>query len=285
VVAPSFVFGKLLRRMHSLRQAYPIPDELRGWSWDKPPVKPRAYLSLGIYEVASYCPTRRDVWLKRFCGATPTEIPAMKLGLDVHEVISSVISSVRRYVVLNDIEVIDPSIVDEVLRKYEEREWFKMLRHLAMITYHVLVSDYLWFKHGNGGQPFLGWLSEVRVDGSPIGLSSNLRVDAIVSGNLIIDFKVGRRYENHELALAGYALAIEANTEVPIDYGFLIYIIPNGNIRIDVKPVYVGPDIRRDFIDARDEVIDMILSEKEPPKSPTCPYTCPFKHACTGGKA
>ena len=285
MVVPSFVFGRLLRRMHTLRQSYPIPDELRGWSWDRPPVKPRAYLGLSIYEVTSYCPTRRDVWLRRFSEVKPSEIPAMKLGLDVHEVISSVISSVSKYALLNDVEIIDPSIVDEVLRKYEGREWFKILKRIAMITHHILVSDYLWFKHGNGGQPFLGWLSEVRVDGSPIGLSSNLRVDAIVSGNLIIDFKVSRRYENHELALAGYALAIEANTEVPIDYGFLIYIVPNGNIRIDIKPVYIGPDIRRDFIDARDEVIDMILSEKEPPRSLTCPHTCPFKHACVGGKA
>jgi len=122
MVVPSFVFGRLLRRMHSLRQAYPIPDELRGWSWDKPPVKPRAYLGLSIYEVASYCPTRRDVWLRRFSGVTPSEIPAMKLGLDVHEVISSVISSVGRYAVLNDVETIDSSIVDEILRKYEGRE-------------------------------------------------------------------------------------------------------------------------------------------------------------------
>ena len=284
MVVPSLVFGRLLRRLHSLREAYPVPDELRGWSWDRPPVKPRAYLGLGMYEVASYCPTRRDVWLRRFEGITPTETPAMRLGLDVHEVVTSVINNVRRYVIINGAESIDQGIIDEVLRRYEGREWFRLLRDVAVITYHVLVNDYLWFKHGNGGQPFLGWLSEVRVDGSPIGLSSNLRVDAIVSGNLIVDFKVGRRHEVHELALAGYALAIEANTEVPIDYGFLIYIIPNGNVRIDVKPVYIGPDLRRDFIDARDEIIDMVLSEKTPPKAPSCPQTCPFRHVCMGGR-
>ena len=57
----------------------------------------------------------------------------------------------------------------------------------------------------------------MRIDGSLIGLSPNLRVDALVSGNLIIDFKVGRKFENHELALAAYTLALEANLEVRVD--------------------------------------------------------------------
>ena len=123
----------------------------------------------------------------------------------------------------------------------------------------------------------------MRIDGSLIGLSPNLRVDALVSGNLIIDFKVGRKFENHELALAAYALALEANLEVPIDYGFIVYIAPNGRSKVSVKAVYIDSDLRRDFIDARNEVIDMLLSEREPPKALTCPQTCPYRQYCLGG--
>jgi len=283
VVVPSFVFGRLLRRLHLLSSSYPVSEELRGWCWDRPPIKPRAYLGLGVYDVASYCPTRRDAWLRRVCRVRPQEVASLRLGSDVHEVISSVVSTVRTYAALSNLWECDLSVVESVLKRYDSREWFSVLKDIAYITYYTLMSDYVWSTYGVGHQPFLGWLSEVRVDGSLIGLSPNLRVDALVSGNLIIDFKVGRKFENHELALAAYALALEANLEVPIDYGFIVYIAPNGRSKVSVKAVYIDSDLRRDFIDARNEVIDMLLSEREPPKALTCPQTCPYRQYCLGG--
>jgi len=283
VVVPSFVFGKLLRRLHSISSSYPISEELRGWCWDKPPVRPRASLGLSVYDVASYCPTRRDVWLRRVRRVRPQEVSALRLGSDVHEVISNVANAVRTYAVLGNLWECDSGVISGILERFKSRGWFNVLRDIAYITYFTLMSDYVWSAHGQGAQPFLGWLSEVRVDGSPIGLSPNLRVDALVSGNLVIDFKVGRRFENHDLALAAYALALEANLEVPIDYGFIVYITPNGLSKVSVRAVYIDSDLRRDFIDSRDEAIDMLLSEREPPKALSCPQTCPYRQYCAGG--
>ncbi|WP_434731272.1 CRISPR-associated protein Cas4 [Thermogladius sp. KZ2Tp1] len=36
-----------VRRLYAWSRADPVEEELRGWSWDRPPVKPRAYLGLG----------------------------------------------------------------------------------------------------------------------------------------------------------------------------------------------------------------------------------------------
>jgi len=283
VVVPSFVFRRWLRRLHSKSSSYPVSEELRGWCWSSPPVRPRAYLGLSVSDVASYCSTRRDVWLRRVRRVRPQEVGALRLGSDVHEVISRVAGAVRTYAVLGNFWECNPGIVDGILEDFRGREWFDVLREVGYITYYTLMSDYVWSVHGQGLQPFLGWLSEVRVDGSPIGLSPNLRVDAIVSGNLVIDFKVGRRYESHDLALTAYAMALEANLEVPVDYGFIVYITPNGTSKVSVKGLYIDSDLRRDLIDSRDEVIDMLLSEREPPKALSCPQTCPYRQYCGGG--
>ena len=44
----------------------PVAEELRGWSWHQPPLKPVYDRPLGVYEVAGkYCPTGRDLFLRR----------------------------------------------------------------------------------------------------------------------------------------------------------------------------------------------------------------------------
>lgn len=286
MVVPSFVFVRLLRGLRRLSSSYPVSPELRGWCWDREPLRCRAFFGLGIYDVASYCPSRRDVWLRRVAGVRGSDVPSLRLGSDVHEVISLVVNGLRRCCYLDDLWSCS-DVVDAVLRRFEGREWFCVLKDVAYITYHTLMSEYVWSRYGVGHQPLLELISEVRIDGPPLGLSPNLRVDALASGGLVIDFKVGKYHENHELALAGYALALEANLEVPIDYGFLVYIQPNGNgeLKISVKGIYIDSDLRRDFIDARDEVIDMLVSGKEPPKPPTCHSTCPYRSYCLGDRS
>jgi len=50
-----------------------------------------------------------------------------------------------------------------------------------------------------------------------------VRADAVVHG-AVLEVKVGERSDRHALALAGYALAIEADEEVPVDAGLLVYV-------------------------------------------------------------
>ncbi len=261
-----------LRRLHRLMEQDPVEDGLRGWSWDRPPLRPRAYLGLGVSEVAyRYCPTMRDIYLRRSGVRVPAS-RAMENGSLIHAVFHAASEDVRRELVLG-------------LRGWEayeklangagerltglgvdlgEKSWLMDLyKSLAM----AWCSEERW-----------GLFTEYRVDGSPLGLSRNLRADGLAEGGVVVEVKYGRPVGFHSLALAGYALALEADMEVPFDYGLLIYVRRVGDRSIvSWSPVYISPALRHDFIEARDEVMDMLLSDREPPRSTGCPETCPFR--------
>jgi len=57
--------------------------------------------------------------------------------------------------------------------------------------------------------PAMALFCELRVDSSPIGLSSSMRVDAIPMANIVVDLKTDKKSVVHEVALAAYALALE----------------------------------------------------------------------------
>ncbi len=280
---PTYVILRELRRLHLRRFQDPIDESLRGWNWDRPPVKPRAYLGLTVSEVASYCITRRDVWLRRIAKAIPEGNEVLKLGSLTHDVIHTTIEYVRKYVA-NDSDALSAydDVVSGVLKAVTIPEqisgWVvNLVKHIAL----QLLAEASWSAVGDGISPWIPWISEVRVDGSLIGLSKNLRVDALTGSNIVVDFKLARPSENHKIAVAAYAMALESNLEVPIDYALIIYI--NGlekAPRISIESIYLSSDVRKEFIDARDDIIDMIITEREPPKANTCSASCPFKNYC-----
>ncbi len=280
MVVKSDVVFRWVRLLRSKFESYVVDEELRGWSWVRPPLRPRAHLGLNVYDVASYCPTRRDVWLRRVIGVKTQPTPQMRCGLEVHNVISGVISAIRSTLSSGDQELTFrrvKKLIESIARSSVNPN---LVKEVGWLTYHTLASEYMWYERGGSAQPALLWLNEVRVDGIPLGLSNGLRIDALPIANIVVDFKVGKRHENHDLMLAIYALSLEANLEIPVDYGLIIYLNWDSKLNVDTRGVYIGPDIRREFIDARDEVIDMLLSEKEPPKARECMSSCPYAGFC-----
>jgi len=280
---------KTLRRLYWAAKQDPVDEDLRGWCWDKPPIKPRAYLGLGVSEVSSkYCPTRRDVWLRRVAKVKPKLTDQLCIGRVVHEIIHRVFSEARKMLILgypgwSVYEELSTKIPD-ILRGLDINgdEWATDFYKTLLLT---VASEAEEAQAVNGSIPAIGWIpwiTECKVDGTYIGLSSSLSVDALTEGGVIVEIKYGKPMDFHKLSLAGYSLALEANLEIPFDYGILVYIngIPYGRPRIHVKPVYISNELRRWFLDERDEIIDMILSEEEPPKPTTCPVNCPFKEVC-----
>jgi CRISPR-associated protein Csa1 len=118
------------------------------------------------------------------------------------------------------------------------------------------------------------------VNGSLLGLSRNLRVDALFPGSIVAEFKYGLDREDYEVALAGYAMALESFLEIPVDYGVIVVVNGSDTPRISARPVYISNTLRQRFIEARDEAVDIILSEVPPEKPLQCPATCPFKEFC-----
>ena len=274
---------KTLRRLYNWARNDPVDEELRGWNWDSPPLKPRAYLELGVSEVAGkYCDTRRDIWLKRKASIQPQHVETLAKGKMVHEAIAHALREAWR----NLARGTDPwdayEYAREKWRKIETNGDSDMVRKIYKATLLTLLGEvaYETLVHGTRNLPVT--ISEYRVDGSNLGLSHSLSVDVVGEAGIIIDYKTGAPRDFHKLTITGYALALEADYETPHDYGLIVYvnISDNHNPRIHLRPVYVNSHLRRWFIAERDEIIDMLLENREPPISSNCPTQCPYYAVC-----
>ena len=279
-----------LKKLHTIRARDPVPEELRGWSHNTPPVKPRAYLGLGVGEIAyRYCETKRDLYLRRVLGIKGDSGKAPLVnGAAIHKIFSEASRGVRKLALLGkpgpeiyeELSKEAPRIASTTCPEDLRITCEKIYRYLALMWSAEIAKARIAY----GSQDAAGlipWITELRVDGTLVGLSDRLSVDAIAEASIVIEIKTGQKKNFHKLALAGYALALESSLETPIDYGVLIYINPVGEEpEITLESHYISPDTRKEFIDARDEAIDMILSSKDPGIARNCPETCPFLEIC-----
>lgn len=260
---------KMLRRLHAYRDRDPIPSSLRGWSYDQPPVRPRAYMNLGVSEIAygSKCGWRH-LWLRHKAGVKPEATEAMSNGMWAHIAFHTAARDVRRLLARG----YKPWLVLEKLLSRRPQWYRDSLPRWVLDLYRYLVVSWAGeaaghtLYYGGVGVGFMPWLTEYRVDGSPLGLSKRLRVDAIGESGIVVEVKLGYPTWWHKIAVAGYALALESSLEAPIDYGLVIGVIINGGLRLEVEPVYIASYLREEFLRARDEAIDVLLSDYEPPQ-------------------
>jgi len=273
-----------LRRLHSYRASDPIEEELRGWNYHMPPIKPRRYFSLSMSDVAyKYCLTKRDVYLRKVLKVQGEQKPALALGQAVHDVIKHVSDELAKLSAsgLKPWDALEILFMKsrKVAREVCPQQFIKYCEEVYKAYALDILSD------TSDSTSFLPVISEFKVDGSPLGLSPRLSVDAIVQLSFVVEFKVGSFQEFHKLALAGYALALESALELPIDFGALIYVNGiNSSPEFKLEVNYISPDLRKEFLDARDEIIDMLSQEKDPGMPVTCSPSCPFLGYCRGSK-
>jgi len=267
---------KALKKLQSIRADDPVDEDLRGWNWHKPPVKPRAYLDLAVSEIVyRFCSTKRDLWLRRVGGVKPVLTEVMRRGIAIHEAIHRSAKEVGKAIAIG--------LTPWRAYEYAVSRWRRVSREIGVCDRYVedvyRLSTFMWASLAaelNGSTP----LTEYMVNGSLLGLSRNLRVDALFPGSIVAEFKYGLDREDYEVALAGYAMALESFLEIPVDYGVIVVVNGSDTPRISARPVYISNTLRQRFIEARDEAVDIILSEVPPEKPLQCPATCPFKEFC-----
>ena len=283
---------KGLRKLHPIRARDPVPEELRGWSYHTPPVRPRAYLGLSMWEAAyRYCDSKRDLYLKRVVKAKGDyDKPQLSYGNSIHRVVARA-SRDARSVLMDAYDPVDvltkllsesKAVAEEICGSSSGYSEFcaKLYRYLILMWSAEIVKARI--SYGGDALGWIPWISEVRVDGTAIGLSDRLSIDAIMDLSLILEIKTGQRQYFHKLALAGYALAVESSLEIPIDYGALIYVngFSQNEPEIRVETIYISPDLRKEFIDQRDEAIDIVITGSDPGLASNCPQSCPFLEIC-----
>ena len=300
---------KIYRYVKDLHKDDVISDEYRGWNWSSGKLSsPSENIYLSVSEVANrYCPNYRDIYLKKIAKiSSPITFRSVR-GLVYHQVSAETLTLIKSYLYANGIVsgykivsdlVDDDKVVSKVVKnldisKYVSTSDAKRLKKNAMSLYRYLIlqsssavdrviasTKYLMLD--SIVNHVIPDIVEMRIDGRLIGLSPELRVDMYL-GKIIADLKTGDKRPFHKYSVTGYALALEADKEIPIDYGLIIYLsVEDDLVKIDKEMYYIGDELRDEFIQIRDEVFEVIESGRDPGIPVDCPSYCVYYNVCHG---
>ena len=308
--AGSFI-GRFLEESKTLE----VADELRGFS-DSPATKPGADMQLPLYMVASrYCPTARDVYLKYVKKAVSEATFPLVVGRFFHAVLAAVVPLAKKYIYssgvnydfdlltylresaeryiesilkvsASDLTLIDN--LDRVTKKLHQLWNFQSLQLAASVD--IVLSKFQSIEADALVSKAIPIAVEQRLDGSRIGLSKHLSVDALqVPQTVIMDVKTGRPQDFHALTVTGYAMAYEAEFEKPVNLGIVIYpqffnfkSVPY----VDKKPILITNELREKFLQERNEKAGIVISERDPGiadeviEPGACPLSCGYYKIC-----
>ncbi|WP_218042141.1 type I-A CRISPR-associated protein Cas4/Csa1 [Infirmifilum lucidum] len=237
--------------------------ELRGWRLEL--VGPRRGFMPTVSEVSSPCPSKRDVYLRRVRGLKPASDGVLLAGRVFHEAFLEPFRVVLRA---------GPSL--ERLAGAKARLLRGAPRELRSAASRVFdASSALAMAWGVGGAR-LPVAVEPEVPGGPVGLSDVVRPDLLVAG-VPVDFVYGNGLERKELAVAAYAMAVEAASNNPVNYGVVVQYAGG---RLLWRAVILDDRVRSRFLEARDAVARIVESGEDPGVAESCPDWCPWRGVC-----
>ncbi len=285
-----------------------IDEELRGWSWSDSAVTSSTTWLLGVSDITSnLCPNGRDVYLRYVLKVRQVDNQVLQRGRLIHEIFSRAVTTVKRFIYESDGNIDGGKLYrlmfdagtrfkDELISKYnligyEEVVWISdKLWDEAARTYSAALDRALsrsaYMAIESLAVATVPLVTEFPIDGSPIGLSRTLRVDAFMPPSLLVEIKSRKPDPIYELSLVGYALAFESHYEIPVNYGILVYV----NIDSTLRRIFMRPSIipisskaRSEFIELRDRRKEMLAYGEVPGVAERCPAECPYIHYCRGG--
>jgi len=304
---------KKFKILRSEFQKLGVSEELRGWSWQSSPVEPPSRnLFFGVSDLAArYCATLRDVYLKRVLNVKPPPSLKMFEGIVYHGVATDAVTRVKSILfergLINGASVLEclmPSIevscekliweASNTLGKLDEKDieavkenavkFYKYLLVQAASQINLTLSKFPHIDVDSLVNQAVPPIVERKVDGSLIGLSKELSVDVYTPAYAVADLKTGEIRDFHPYAPTGYALALEADEEVAVNFGMIIYVklasqrpVPT----INTKLFLIGDELRREFLEIRDDAFEIVTNARDPGKPSTCPDYCPYYPVCT----
>lgn len=295
-----------------------IDENLRGWN-DSDQVKPPSDLQLPMYIVASrYCESARDIYLQFVKHIRPAKTKPLLIGSLLHAVMSRVVPIAKQYIyqytsgISDDFNLLNHmlenrnKIINEIIEENKnevrlllekgdlESVREKMLRLWNFQAMQIVASvDLVLSKHMHIEPDALVSKAipiavEQKLDGSRIGLSKQLSVDALqVPQTVVMDIKTGRPKDFHRLTVAGYALAYESEYRNPVNLGCIIYpsFIKGKSVPyIRKEPFLIDNKLRHEFIEERNRKMRIILDARDPGLARTCSRSCGFWKICHEGK-
>ncbi|MEW6233451.1 MAG: type I-A CRISPR-associated protein Cas4/Csa1 [Chloroflexota bacterium] len=290
----------VLRRLLPQARETNVAPELRGWNWHQPPLSPVYETKLGIFEIAGkYCPSARDVYLRRVQGLKARPNRLMVEGGLLHRVVADMVIAVKRAIYLEGVdclgtlEGLGPPDVDESelggLSGEQTADLMAKVKIIWQFERHRIIAR---VQEALARQPAIGpdalvalalpVTVEQKLDGSFLGLSSHLSADAFAFAEpMIVDIKFGPRQPFHRLSTTGYALVMESIYEYPISLGCVVYPqFKDGHLVMDRDFHNIDDELRQWFIDERDDRMRMVEEELDPGLAQECYEECPYWQAC-----
>jgi len=294
---------RLIRGLLPKSREIGVSRELRGWKWNQPPLEPVYERKLALYEIAGkYCPTGRDLYLRKVGRVRSKWNQAMVEGSVLHNTLADLLITAKRLIYLHGVEG-QAKVVNELKEpKFESLE--KRKNDLSDDFYAVLKEkvELMWeFEYNRliyrmqdllAKQPYIGVDSlvnltipitvEQKLDGSFLGLSSYLSADAFnFSEPMILDLKFGKPRDFHKLTITGYALVMESIYSFPVSIGCVVYPkFKDGRLVLQKDFQIIDDELRQWFIEERDEKMRMVSEEIDPGVAENCYQSCPYYEDC-----
>ncbi len=282
---------KLVNQIHPKARQVGVTEELRGWSWHKPPLKPYYdNTRVPMYAVCSmYCPTRRDCYIGLVKGLRGTPTSKMSLGSAIHETVRTTLASFidgehldfekwySRALAVKGVASANPEI------KEKSREAFELTNASCLSRFSEAQSKQPYSSRRDIMATALPFLVEHRITGELLGLSGLLRIDCYdYLHGIVFDVKVSAEKRDwYRLYATGYALVLESVYEVPLDIGCTVYVnYPRNHITVDRDLFFISDDLRSWWIEERDEKLKIVAQRNDPGFPNTCPEDCQYIREC-----
>ncbi|NPA05742.1 MAG: type I-A CRISPR-associated protein Cas4/Csa1 [Crenarchaeota archaeon] len=260
--------------IRSLLTAGEAGAEVRGWRFEL--VSPRYRYRPAVSEIATYCPSRRDLYLKRVEGVPAQQVEAARRGVVLHEVFLEPLRLASRG------DGVDLDSLAAARRRLYRRLGVRPSRLLDRV--YTMGAALALQMIIDGDTPVA---VEPAIPGAAVGLTDVVKPDLLV-GFIPVEITTaspnslyGRR---KQLTVAGYALALEAWMGNPIDYGVIAYLRERDGVPwLDWRVVVLTDDLRRAFLRARDEAAMIVDTRVDPGAAGEgCPDWCPYRGICSG---
>ncbi len=283
---------KIMGRILPSARSAGVSEDLRGWNWNRSPMKPMYDERVPMYSICSkYCPTARDVFLDRVMKAAPQINENVILGGAIHRTAGAVINMFldgqkadfeRWYA-----EAMQTRNITNPLASVKEKSrlvWEHVARNCES-RYGNRASEQPYASRRDVVATSVPLLVEHKVSGELLGLSGLLSVDCYdYLRGVVFDLKVTQEERDwYRLAPTGYAIVLESVYEVPIDVGCVSYAwFQGGGLRIRRDIFFINDDLRSWWLEERDAKIDMVAQRIEPSVAGKCYEDCIYWQSCRG---
>jgi CRISPR-associated protein Csa1 len=282
-----------------------VSEELRGWNWSKYPIIPPSRTQIAVSDIFNgFCDSLRFIYIKRVLREEQAQVKKLEEGTLIHKAFGEAIATAKSLILelgegykefrkrfmdrlSNRVDTLINTLrlINEEKGRYKGilEELFDEAANIYAAAYSKAVTSSYYLSPDGLISLVVPIISEFPIDGSLIGFSRNIRADALLPPNVLIEIKTRKPKHQHELQLAAYALAFESIYRVPVNHSIIIYLdidSRRGIIKRSEKIITISDQLRSEVIEKRDLAYKIVDEGYDPGLPDKCDIYCPYLKVC-----